>query len=182
MARHGFIHDKLEIKCVILYVLSRTVSPIDFATVTELSLCDDGIEYFDFAQCLAELVESEHLSLEDGLYAITAKGIRNSEICESSLPYTVRMKSEKNLSELNAILRRKAEVRAEISPLRNGFHTLRLLLDDHEGNLMTLDLLTATTESAKDLSKNFLAHPDVIYKGIVKLLTEKIEDEEVKIE
>ena len=30
MARHGFIHDKLDIKFLILYIMARVASPIDF--------------------------------------------------------------------------------------------------------------------------------------------------------
>ena len=63
-----------------------------FDTLLDLTLCDDAVDYFDFSECLADLVKTEHLTLdeESGLYAITEKGRRNSEICETSLPYSVR--------------------------------------------------------------------------------------------
>ena len=74
MARYGFIHDKLDIKFLILYFMARVAAPIDFPTLTELTVCDDGIGYFEFAEAVSELVESGHLTLEDGLYSITEKG------------------------------------------------------------------------------------------------------------
>ena len=87
----GFIHDKLEIKFLILYITARVIEPIPFDTVWDLAMCDEGVDYFDFSECLADLVKTGHLTLsEDGLYAITDKGLRNSRICESSLPYSVR--------------------------------------------------------------------------------------------
>ena len=55
MSRPGFIHDKLDIKLLVLYIMSRVVAPIEFATLTDLVLCDDGIDYFDYAECVAEL-------------------------------------------------------------------------------------------------------------------------------
>ena len=61
MARHGFIHDKLDIKFLILYITARVIEPIPFDTVLELTLCDDAIDYFDFSECLADLVKTEHL-------------------------------------------------------------------------------------------------------------------------
>ena len=83
----GFIHDKLEIKFLILYITARVIEPIPFDTVWDLAMCDEGVDYFDFAECLSDLVRTEHLTLSaDGLYAITDKGLRNSRICESSLP------------------------------------------------------------------------------------------------
>lgn len=171
MSRPGFIHDKLDIKFLVLYLLARTAAPINFAALTELTLCDDGIDYFEYAECIDELVTSEHVSLEDSLYAITEKGIRNGRICESSLPYSVRLKCDKNLAKLNAVLRRNAQVRAEVAPRQDGFHTLRLSLDDEEGNLLTLELLTVSVEQAEQLGKRFRSQPELIYNGILELLT-----------
>ena len=37
MARYGFIHDKLDIKFLILYFMARVAAPIDFPTLTELT-------------------------------------------------------------------------------------------------------------------------------------------------
>ena len=104
----GFIHDKLEIKFLILYIAARVIEPIPFDTVLDLTMCDDGVDYFDFSECLNDLVKTEHLTLsEDGLYSITDKGLRNSQICESSLPYSVRLRCDKNLVACNRRLRRK---------------------------------------------------------------------------
>ena len=91
MSRFGFIHDKIEIKFLVLYIMARVASPIDFPTLTELTMCDEGVDYFDFAEAVAELVDTGHLTLEEGVYAITDKGRQNGEACESSLPYSVKL-------------------------------------------------------------------------------------------
>ena len=70
MAGRGFIHDKLEIKFLILYIVARVIEPIPFDTVLDLTLCDDAIDYFDFSDCLADLVRTEHMTLKDELYDI----------------------------------------------------------------------------------------------------------------
>ncbi len=62
MASFGFITDKLEIKFLILYIASRLVGPVPFETLQDLSMCDGGVDYFDFAECLADLGRTEHLS------------------------------------------------------------------------------------------------------------------------
>ena len=92
MPGYGFIHDKLEIKFLILYIAARVIEPVPFDTMLDLTLCDDAIDYFDVSECLADLVRTEHLKLEDDKYSITDKGLRNSRICESSLPYSVRQR------------------------------------------------------------------------------------------
>ena len=139
MAGRGFIHDKLEIKFLILYIAARVIEPIPFDVVLDLTMCDDAIDYFDFSECLADLVKTEHLTLsEEGLYAITDKGIRNSQICESSLPYSVRLQCDKNLAVCNRKLRRKSQVKASYEPRSGGGYTVRMQLDASMISTMTI--------------------------------------------
>ncbi len=174
MSRLGFIHDKLDIKVLLLYLMSRVAAPIDFTTLTELTLCDDGIVYFDYVECLADLVGSEHLLLEnDKYYSITEKGIRNGSITETTLPFTVRQKCDKALETLNAVLRRQAQVKVEILPRQDESYTLRLVLNDESDTMMALELFTASYEQAEMLGERFQETPERVYNGILELLTQK---------
>lgn len=171
MAGPGFIHDKLEIKFLILYITARVIEPIPFDMVLDLTMCDDGIDYFDFSECLQDLVKTEHLTLSDsGLYAITEKGMRNSRICESSLPYSVRLRCDKNISECNRKLRRKSQVKAACEKRPNGTFTVRLSLDDDMGNLLDLRLMAVREDMADILAKRFRQAPERIYGEIMNLL------------
>ena len=48
----AFIQDKLEIKFLILYIASRLTEPVDGADLQDMTMCDEGIDYFDYAECL----------------------------------------------------------------------------------------------------------------------------------
>ncbi len=170
MSRTGFIHDKLDIKFLVLYLMARVASPVDFPTLADLTFCDEGVEYFDFAESVAELVETGHLTLQDERYAITDKGRRNGKICESSLPFSVRRKCDQNLARVNGVLRRDAQVRTELLPREDGGVTLRLILDDDKGNIMTLDMLTVSPDQADQLAEKFRAEPEKLYHGILQVL------------
>lgn len=172
MPRYGFIHDKLDIKFLILYLMARTEGAINFAALTDLAMCDDGVDYFLFSQAVSELVNSDHLQINDELYSITEKGRKNGEICESSLPFSVRQRCDRNLAKLNAQLRFDAQVRAEVRPREGGGFTVRLILDDHQDNLMTLDLYAPTQEQADRLTAAFRAGPDQIYRTVLSALVE----------
>lgn len=173
MSRMGFIHDKLDIKFLVLYLMARVASPVDFPTLADLTFCDEGVEYFDFAESVAELVDTEHLTLEDGKYSITDKGRRNGKICESSLAFSVRRKCDQNLARVNGVLRRDAQVRTELLPREDGGVTLRLILDDDKGNIMTLDMLTVSTDQADHLAEKFRAEPEKLYHSILQVLLEE---------
>ena len=176
MRRPGFIHDKLDIKFLILYLMARVAAPVDFTTLAKLSFCDNGVTYFDFADALNDLVNTAHLTLADDHYTITEKGRRNGGVCEDCLPFSVRQRCDANLSRVNAVLRRDSQVRTELLPRPDGRPVLRMILDDEKGNLMTLDLLTVTEEQASRLAERFRSHPEKLYLEILQVLLAEEED------
>ena len=179
LAGFGFIRDKLEIKFLILYIAARVIEPIPFDTVLDLTMCDDGIDYFDFSECLADLVRTEHLTLsEDGLYAITEKGRRNSEICESSLPYSVRIRTDKNVALCNQKLRRKSQVKASSQRRTNGTYTVHLSLSDDMGSVLDMDLMVVNEDMAHSLEQRFRKNPEKLYSSLLTVLFADEENQE----
>ncbi len=172
MAQYGFIHDKLDVKLLVLYILSRAVGPLDRDSLMEVAMVDDGVDYFTFMEVLSELEESEHLICEDDRYAITDKGRKNSAVCESSLPYSVKRKCVRKLAGVNAALRRSAQVRSDISPLEDGGCTLRLSLDDEDANLLTIELLAPSEAMAEQLAEGFKTRPEQVYNSLLSVLLE----------
>ena len=167
----GFIQDKLEIKFLILYIAARVIEPVPFDTMLDLTMCDEGVDYFDFSECLRDLVKTEHLTVSDsGLYAITEKGERNSQICESSLPYSVRLKCDKNIGECNRLLRRKSQVRASCEKRPNGTYSVNLSLRDDVGSLMDLKLMVVREDLANILVERFRQAPEKTYNEIISAL------------
>ena len=136
MARMGFIQDEMDLKLLVLYIMARIAAPITFLQLLELALCDAGVDYFSLTQAVEHLVETEHLSREGERYAITEKGRRNSEICESSLPYSVRRRCDDNLVRVNETLMREQQVQGEVLPNPDGTCTVRLRLADDSGPLL----------------------------------------------
>ena len=159
MASFGFISGKLEIKFLILYIASRVVKPVPFETLQELSMCDGGVDYFGFSECLADLAE--------GLYAITDKGRRNSAVCESSLPYSVRMEAEQKLAGCNEQLKRRALVKSSVHPRDKGGYEVSLSLSDELDELMNLRLLVTRQDMALELQKRFRESAEKLYSKIL---------------
>ncbi len=168
----GFISDKLEIKFLILYIAARLIDSVPFEVLQDLALCDEGVDYFDFSECLADLVRTEHMTLQDDLYDITAKGRTNSEVCESSLPYSVRMQVDKNIVSYNQKLRRNALVTANTTPRQNGGYTVSLSLSDELENVMKLELLVTKESMAQELEKRFRKDAERLYSRIIDVLYE----------
>lgn len=167
----GFIHNKLDIKLLVLYLTSRLAGPVDFPTLTDLTMCDDGVDYFQFAEAVSELLESGHLKQDGELYAITDKGRRNIAAGESSLSPVIRKRCDQRLGPLNNALRRSAQVRSELFQAEDqDSWVVRLTLDDDSDNLFSLSLLAPSEETAQRIAGQFRAYPERVYNGILGVL------------
>ena len=178
MSPVGFIQSELDLKLLVLYIMSRAAGPITFLQLLELALCDAGVDYFSLTQAVNHMVETGQLSKEDERYSITEKGRRNSEICENSLPYSVRMHCDENLVKVNEALRREAQVQSKILENEDGTNTLHLRLNDVGSPLLVLDLLVPGPTQAIAMSQKFREDPAGLYHAIVALLSQPSTKEE----
>lgn len=166
----GFIHEKIEIKILILFILRRLPEPIAFDALIELAMCDDGISYFDLSECIAELVKTDHLSLEGGKYSITKKGMRNGEITENGIPYSVRAKAEKSTAEIRAAQNRNAMIKTSSICDQESGYKVNLSLSDGFGDVVSMELFAANEQQSLELEKGFRKNAESIYNALIELI------------
>ena len=174
----GFIQDDLDLKLLVLYIMSRAAGPITFLQLLELALCDAGVDFFSLTQAVDHMVATGQLEKEGDRYSITDRGRRNSQICESSLPLSVRLHCDENLIKVNQALREAAQVQAHVDPNGDGTATLRLGLDDESAPLFRLELLAPTPEQAEVWARSYRTDPSALYLGLTQLLNQISQKEE----
>ena len=165
--RFGFIHDKLDIKMLILFVLNRLPEPVTFEKLGELVLCDEGVSYFDYAECLSELVDTAHVDSDGHTYVVTEKGRRNGEITENSLPFSVRVKAEKSAAELRFAMNRQSMISTSRAIRRKGGYSVELSLSDGVSEVIALRLYAASQAQAAALEEGFTKKAESIYGKIL---------------
>ena len=170
-AMAGFIHDKLEIKLLILFVLRRLPAEIDGERLAELVMIDGGVGYFDYKDCLAEMVQTAQVEEGEDGYRVTAKGSRNGEILETSLPYSVRSKAERALAPVAEEMRRSAMILANHEVGDNGV-TVYLAVNDGVGSIFDLKILAADEAQAKRIERNFKRNAEAFYNRFITELSE----------
>ena len=176
MQRHGFIHDMMDVKVLILFVTARSGYPMTAQEIYELCYQDDCLSYFDVCTAIPEMVASGHLTeLEEGRYEITEKGKQDGALTEDTVAFSVRQRAEKAVSRFNRQLRRRSLVKTRVVPVDNGESSVVMSLDDETGTLMTLELVAPNQRQAVHLSKCFEKKADIIYNLI---MTELLEEEE----
>ena len=170
MERLGFIHEKLDIKILILFLLRRlpgAVAPIDLQDLTQQ--CDEGFGYFEYSDCLAELIENGLINEEEDGLRISARGASAGETVESSLPYSVRKKAEKIIAPEAVRLLRLSMLTAE-HELKKGECFVTLAMSDGKGEIIRLKILSSGEAQAERIEENFRRHAEKIYGQIIELL------------
>ncbi len=176
MQRLGFIHDMLDVKVLILFVMARVNYPVDTQQIYELCYQDDCLSYFDVCTALPEMVTSGHLKqVENESYEITKKGREDGATTENSIAYTVRQRAENAVARFNRQIRRSSFVKTQILPRENGDFSVIMSLDDEVGNLMTLELLAPNQRQAIRLSKLFEKKAEAVYN---LTMAELLDDED----
>ena len=176
MQRLGFIHDMLDVKVLILFVMARVNYPVDTQQIYELCYQDDCLSYFDVCTALPEMVSSGHLKqVENECYEITEKGREDGATTENSIAYTVRQRAENAVARFNRQIRRSSFVKTQILPRENGDFSVIMSLDDEVGNLMTLEVLAPNQRQAIRLSKLFEKKAEAVYN---LTMAELLDDED----
>lgn len=177
MQRLGFIHDMLDVKVLILFVMARVSYPVTIQQIYELCYQDDCLSYFDVCTAIPEMVASGHLKeLENECYEITQKGRDDGATTEDSIAFTVKQRAENAVSRFNRQIRRSSFVKTQILPREGGDFSVIMALDDEMGNLMTLELLAPNQRQAIRLSKLFEKKAEAVYNlTMAELLDEEDE-------
>ena len=177
MQRLGFIHDMLDVKVLILYVMSRVSYPVTVQQIYELCYQDDCLSYFDVCTAVPEMVTSGHLKEgEQDCYEITEKGKADGSLTEDSIAFTVKQRAENAVARFNRQIRRSSFVKTQIIPLETGDFSVLMSLDDEHSNLMTLELVAPDQRQAVRLAKLFEKKAEIIYNLTMTALLDE-EDE-----
>ena len=176
MQRLGFIHDMLDVKVLILFVMARVSYPVDIQQIYELSYQDDCLSYFDVCTAVPEMVKSGHLKeLENAQYEITEKGKADGALTEDSIAFTVKQRADNAVSRFNRQIRRSSFVKTQIIPREQGDFSVLMSLDDEAGNLMTLELMAPNQRQAVRLGKLFEKKAEAVYN---LTMAELLDDED----
>ena len=170
--RFGFIRDKIDIKILILFILRRLPGVVDRDVLTDFAQCDGGVGYFDYTDCLYELIDNGLVTEEQGGYRITEKGATACEAVESSLPFSVRKKAEKLTAPEAERMRRLAMLTAEHRDY-DGCQMVTLAMSDGKGEILRTEIMCANEEQALRIEKNFRANAEKIYQQMIDLLDQK---------
>ena len=171
MDEKGFVFGQLDLKVLILVILRRLPEEVETDRLFRLCQEDGVVNYFDFSVCLDELRESGQVEVDEGWCRITERGIRNADMLENSLPYSVRRLAEKTAESEAAAMARGDSILARHC-VSDGVCVAELGLNDGVSDILRLSVLCADEKQARKIEKRFRRHAEETYQKIMEMLCE----------
>lgn len=170
----GFLHNKLDVKILILFILARIETPLDVDQIYEVAFQDDSLNYFVLVESIHELKDSGHLDINDqGRYTITEKGRTQGSYVEDSLALPVVEKVSVSIQQKIDQLRRESLLSAQVSQDESGHWIATLNYRDDSKPLMQISLLAPNENHAKAMAENLRKNVADVYKAAIDAATDE---------
>ena len=181
-------HSPQQVKVFILYLLEKVGYPLDYNDLATIVIRDGYVDYFDFVTYFHELLESGHISKvehesEDGenqtpsshekdSYTVTDTGRMIAKgLADDLLLAAVREKSYISAMRHLSLEKRGAVINHDIEQVGDGTYIFHCSIKDCDGLAFDLDLRADSYMQVSRMRMNFEDKPDVVYRGIVALVT-----------
>ncbi|MBR3895049.1 MAG: DUF4364 family protein [Clostridia bacterium] len=166
-----------NVKIFVLYLMRNINYPLDFVTINEIVMQTDYIMYLDFAVAFHEMLDGE-LICEEGtnergepLYAVTSRGAMVAEQLRSDLLPSILDRSLACALRHLDFKRRGITVDCSSEPLGNQTFRVSFIIREKDKILMQTSVNVDSEYRSRQMRENFRERPDVIYRGILALLT-----------
>ena len=177
MRQLGFIRNMLDVKVLILYVMTRVQTPITVQQLFELCYQDDTVSYFDVCEAVPQMVESGHLSeATTDRFVITEAGRKISDVMATTIAFPVAQRVKTAVDRFNKNQRRSARIRTDMQTKDNGEAIVTMEFSDTNGVLMHLELTAPSVPQGHRIEKTFRDRAENIYQSIIAEFLKKPED------
>lgn len=170
-----------NVKIFVLYLMKNVGYPLDYVTVNDIVMQTDYVMYLDFVEAFHEMMDGG-LIAEDGknqrgepLYSVTHKGRLVAEQLKSDILPSILDKSLTCALQYLDFQRRGITVDCSSTPLPDQTVDVSVVLKEKDKVILSTTLNVDSEYHAKQMKQNFRDRPAVIYRGILALLSGKVE-------
>ena len=177
-------HSPQQVKVFILYLLEKIGYPLDYNDIATIVIRDGFVDYFDFVTYFHELLEDHHIQrlpredsesetpVERDSYTVSDTGrLIAKGLADDLLLAAVREKSYISAMRHLSLEKRGAVINHDIEPNGDGSFTFHCSIKDCEGMAFDLSIRADSFMQASRMRMNFEDKPDVVYRGLVALVT-----------
>ena len=167
---------RTQAKIFILYILGNIGEAVDFATINDMVLQDGLVTYFDFAAAFSDLVAMGQVKTvgiapdSEQLYTVTDEGRTVLDSYQHEMPPAVRDRAVRHAMRVLAFKRDGVRQQSTIEPIQGGY-ILTCIISDRHKELFRTSVFLSDRDYAEQLRDNFDDRSDIIYRGVLSLLS-----------
>ena len=171
------ITAKKNVKIFVLFLMENINYPLDFVTVNDIVMQTDYIMYLDFAEAFHQMLdgglieETGKNEAGEPLYAVTRKGEMVAEQLKSDLLPSILDKSLTCAWRYLDFKRRGITVDCSSQKRADGSFDVSFVIREKRKILWQSTVNVDSEYRSRQMRENFRNRPDVIYRGVVALLT-----------
>ena len=173
----GGLTDNTQIRILLCYLV-KTAGPLTRDTLQGALLQEQLVNYFEFADALADVERQQLVSLDDDeRYSITDKGSTVADTLAFDLPRTVRESAIRAVMQIQSWKHKAAMNRARIEE-EDGEYVVWCAIGDMGSDVFRLQLAMPDKLTAETIRNNFTAHGSEIYSKVMDMLTQPSTEED----
>ena len=170
-----------NVKIFVLYLMRNINYPMDYVTVNDIVMQTDYIMYLDFAVAFGEMLDGE-LICENGkneagdvLYSVTQKGAMVAEQLRCDILPSILDQSLTCALRYLDFKQRKVTVDCASERLADRSFDVTVTLKEQGKTILSTTVNVDSEYRARQMRKTFREHPEVVYRGIMALLSGNVD-------
>lgn len=170
-----------NVKIFVLYLMHNIGYPLDFVTINDIVMQTDYIMYLDFAVAFHEMLDGELIREEEKndkdepLYSVTHKGMMVAEQLRCDLLPSILDKSLACALRYLDLKRRNVVVDCTSEKLSDQTFDVTFYMREKNKTIMKTTINVDSEYRSRQMREAFRDRPDVIYRGLIALLTGKVD-------
>ena len=168
----GYLHNKMDVKVLVLFILSRIDSPLRLEDLYEVAYQDDSLNYFTLVESIGELQSSGHITADaDGRYYITDECLTHGSYVDDSPAVPVVHKVSAAIADKINQLHRDSMLTADTHQDENGRWIASVHYRDGDMPMLSLSLMAPNEEVGKAMAENMKRSIAQLYKTAMDCAT-----------
>lgn len=149
--------------------------PIEFDKLNDTVTADGAVNYFGFAECFSELVETANIEVvtTEGKesFVITDQGINVVDTLADSLSHGTRRTALAAATRLTSFEKRGASIEQSSEELPDGRYLFNFSVKEYSKETFSLSVTLENRDQLITVQNNMTKNPDGVYKCIMALLS-----------
>lgn len=170
-----------NVKIFVLYLMKNINYPMDYVTINDVVMRNDYVMYLDFDEAFHQMLDGG-LIVEDGknerdepLYSVTHKGRLIADQLKCDILPSILDKSLACALQYLDFRRRGVLVNCEMQRCSDQTFDVTVSLKEKDKVILSTTVNTDSEYHAMQMRKVFRERPDVVYRGILALLTGRVD-------